>query len=121
VTRRRNCMERREHRGFCRADSRGRCVILIVDEASAISDRIWEVSEGSLTDDGTVIIWLAFGNLTRNSGRLRECFGPFQHRWDQGHIDSRSAEGTNKAQLGQWVRDYGEDSDFSTTPPPPRR
>jgi hypothetical protein len=40
---------------------------LISDEASAISDKIWEVSEGALTDEETEIIWLAFGNPTRNS------------------------------------------------------
>ena len=82
------------------------------DEASAISDRIWEVSEGALTDDETEIVWLAFGNPTRNTGRFRECFGRFRHRWDCAHIDSRQVEGTNKPQLDQWVLDYGEDSDF---------
>ena len=86
--------------------------MLIFDEASAISDRIWEVSEGALTDDDTEIVWLAFGNPTRNTGRFRECFGRFRHRWDCAHIDSRQVEGTNKAQLAQWVLDYGEDSDF---------
>jgi hypothetical protein len=57
-------------------------------------------------------VWLAFGNPTRNTGRFRECFGRFRHRWDCAHIDSRQVEGTNKAQLAQWVLDYGEDSDF---------
>jgi hypothetical protein len=97
---------------FAGLHNQGRRVILIFDEASAIADKIWEVSEGALTDEATEIIWLAFGNPTRNSGRFRECFGRFRHRWDHGHIDSRLVEGTNKAQLEQWVRDYGEDSDF---------
>ena len=97
---------------FAGLHNQGRRVILIFDEASAIADKIWEVSEGALTDDDTEIIWLAFGNPTRNTGRFRECFGRFRHRWDHGHIDSRLVEGTNKAQLEQWVRDYGEDSDF---------
>jgi hypothetical protein len=97
---------------FAGLHNKGRRVILIFDEASAISDKIWEVSEGALTDEDTEIIWLAFGNPTRNSGRFRECFGRFRHRWGHGHIDSRSVEGTNKAQLEQWVRDYGEHSDF---------
>jgi hypothetical protein len=97
---------------FAGLHNKGRRVILIFDEASAIADRIWEVSEGALTDEDTEIIWLAFGNPTRNSGRFRECFGRFRHRWDWGHIDARNVEGTNKAQLEQWVRDYGEDSDF---------
>jgi hypothetical protein len=97
---------------FAGLHNKGRRVILIFDEASAIADKIWEVSEGALTDEDTEILWLAFGNPTRNSGRFRECFGRFRHRWDHGHIDSREVEGTNKAQLEQWVKDYGEDSDF---------
>src|SRR6516225_2817734 len=97
---------------FAGLHNQGRRVILIFDEASAIADKIWEVSEGALTDEATEIIWLAFGNPTRNSGGFRECFGRFRHRWDHGHVDSRDVKGTNKAQLEQWVHDYGEDSDF---------
>ncbi len=97
---------------FAGLHNKGRRVILIFDEASAIADKIWEVSEGALTDEDTEIVWLAFGNPTRNTGRFRECFGRFRHRWQTGHIDSREVEGTNKAQLEQWVTDYGEDSDF---------
>jgi hypothetical protein len=97
---------------FAGLHNKGRRVILIFDEASAIADKIWEVSEGALTDEGTEIIWLAFGNPTRNTGRFRECFGRLGHRWDYGHIDSRQVEGTNKSQIEQWIADYGEDSDF---------
>jgi hypothetical protein len=67
---------------FAGLHNKRRRVILIFDEASAIADKIWEVSEGALTDEGTEIIWLAFGNPTRNSGRFRECFGRFRHPWD---------------------------------------
>jgi hypothetical protein len=97
---------------FAGLHNKGRRVVLIFDEASAIADRIWEVSEGALTDEDTEIVWLAFGNPTRNTGRFRECFGRLRHRWECDHIDSRLVEGTNKTQLQQWVTDYGEDSDF---------
>ena len=92
--------------------NKGKRILLIFDEASSIADKIWEVAEGALTDEGTEIIWLAFGNPTRNTGRFRECFGRFKHRWKTFQIDSRTVEGTNKAQLDKWVEDYGEDSDF---------
>lgn len=87
-------------------------ILLIFDEASAIADSVWEVAEGALTDEDTEIIWLAFGNPTQNTGRFRECFGRFKHRWKTFQIDSRQVEGTNKQQLEKWVEDYGEDSDF---------
>lgn len=92
--------------------NKGKRIVLIFDEASAIADKIWEVAEGAMTDEGTEIIWLAFGNPTRNSGRFKECFGRFKHRWKTYQIDSRTVEGTNKTQIDQWISDYGEDSDF---------
>lgn len=90
----------------------GRRVLLIFDEASAIPDAIWEVAEGALTDEGTEILWFVFGNPTRNTGRLRECFGRLRHRWNVRQIDSRTVEGTNLKQIDEWIADYGEDSDF---------
>ena len=87
-------------------------IIVVFDEASNIADLVWEVAEGALTDEDTEIIWVAFGNPTRNTGRFRECFRKYRHRWKCAQIDSRTVEGTNKQQLQKWVDDYGEDSDF---------
>lgn len=97
---------------FAGLHNEGKRIILIFDEASAIDDKVWEVAEGAMTDENTEIIWLAFGNPTQNTGRFRECFGRFKHRWKTFQIDSRTVEGTNKEQLDKWVEDYGEDSDF---------
>lgn len=87
-----------------------RDVLVLYDEASAIDDIIWEVSEGAMTEKGA--LWVAFGNPTRNTGRFRECFGRRKHRWITRQIDSRTAKRANKEQIQQWVDDYGEDSDF---------
>lgn len=97
---------------FAGLHNQGRIIILLFDEASKIHDKVWEVAEGALTDENTIIIWLAFGNPTQNSGRFRECFRKFRHRWHAFHIDSRTVPGTNKKKIRQWVDDYGEDSDF---------
>jgi hypothetical protein len=83
----------------------------IVDEASAVPDVIWEVAEGGLTDGEPHIY--AFGNPTKSSGKFhRVTFGSERNRWKHRSIDSRQARMTNKAQIGEWVHDYGEDSDF---------
>lgn len=92
--------------------NQGRRIIIVYDEASGVDDKIWEVTEGALTDANTEIIWVAFGNPTRNAGRFRECFGRYKHRWVTRQIDSRTVEGTNRAFFDQLVQDYGEDSDF---------
>lgn len=86
-------------------------VLVIYDEASGVDDVIWEVTEGAMTTPGA--FWVAFGNPTRNTGRFRECWGKFSHRWITRQIDSRTAKMANRAQLDQWIEDYGEDSDFA--------
>ena len=97
---------------FAGLHNKGKRILLVFDEASAIADRVWEVAEGALTDEETEIIWVAFGNPTRNTGRFRECFRRYKHRWNHAQIDSRTVEGTNKAQMAKWAEDYGEESDF---------
>jgi hypothetical protein len=97
---------------FAGLHNQGKRIILIFDEASNISDKVWEVAEGALTDEATEIIWVAFGNPTRNTGRFRDCFYKFKHRWITRQIDSRTVDGTNKQQIAKWIADYGEDSDF---------
>src|SRR5207342_2270793 len=87
-------------------------VLILMDEASAIADLIWETTEGAMTTPGA--LWLAFGNPTRSSGRFKECFagGRFAHRWQTTQVDSRTAKMADQAQIEQWLTDYGEDSDF---------
>lgn len=82
----------------------------IFDEASAIPDKIWEVAEGGMTDGEP--FWFVFGNPTRNSGRFRECWRKFRHRWHTEIVDSRTVQITNKDKIAEWIKDYGEDSDF---------
>jgi hypothetical protein len=104
-----------EHKteAFAGLHNKGKRIVLIFDESSAIPDPIWEVAEGALTDEETEIIWCVFGNPTRSSGRFRECFGRLRHRWGAPQqIDSEQVEGTNRTQIAQWIEDYGEESDF---------
>lgn len=97
---------------FAGLHNEGRIILLMFDEGSNIHEKVWEVAEGALTDENTVIIWIVFGNPTRNTGRFRECFRRFRHRWTGWQIDSREVEGTNKTYLNQMAADYGEDSDI---------
>lgn len=104
----------RNTEAFAGLHNKGKRILVVFDEASAIPDLIWEVTEGALTDENTEIIWCVFGNPTRAKGRFRECFsgGRFAHRWKSLAIDSRSVSFTNKKQIQKWIDDYGEDSDF---------
>lgn len=97
---------------FAGLHNKDKIILLLFDEASKIHDKVWEVAEGALTDENTIIIWIVFGNPTRNSGRFRECFRKYKHRWITHQIDSRTVPGTNKKKIQQWADDHGEDSDF---------
>lgn len=99
-----------EHNSEAFAGTHERHVLILFDEASAIADRIWEVIEGAMTTEGAR--WAAFGNPTRNSGRFRECWGKFKHRWKTFQVDSRTAKMADQRQITAWIEDYGEDSDF---------
>lgn len=95
---------------FAGMHNQGKRIVIIFDEASSIDDQIWEVVEGALTDEDTEIIWIAFGNPTRNSGEFyRAITGA--NRWIKRQIDSRTVEGTNKALLDAQIKEWGEDSD----------
>lgn len=99
-----------EHNSEAFAGLHAKHVLIIMDEASAIADVIWEVAEGAMTTPRAM--WFAFGNPTRNSGRFRECFGKFKHRWVTRKIDSRTCKMTNKEKIAEWEVDNGVDSDF---------
>jgi hypothetical protein len=88
----------------------GKYVLMLYDEASAIADPIWEVTEGAMTTPGA--LWFAFGNPTRTRGRFRECFGRGRNRWRTFQVDARNARLASREQIDDWIADYGEDSDF---------
>lgn len=85
-------------------------VLNLFDEASSIPDVIWDVVEGSMTTEYAK--WAAFGNPTRNTGRFRECWGRFRHRWYTMQVDSRTAKQASPEQIAAWIEDYGIESDF---------
>lgn len=104
----------RNTEAFAGLHNKGKRIVVIFDEGSAIPDVIYEVAEGALTDDNTQILWAVFGNPTRNTGRFKECFdgGKFASQWHSKQIDSRSVSFTNKSRFQKWIDAYGEDSDF---------
>lgn len=85
-------------------------VLVIFDEASKISDKIWEVTDGIFTTKKN--IWLVFGNGTRNVGRFYDCFHKHKKLWKTWNIDSRNCQAANSDYLQKLVEQYGgEDCD----------
>lgn len=90
----------------------GKRQFFIFDEASQISDPIFETSDGIMTDKDTEVMWAVYGNPTRNTGRFRDCFERQRHRWLHRQIDSRTVSISDKEQIAEWVEDWGEDHDY---------
>lgn len=91
------------------AGTHERYVLMVFDEASAIDDAIWEVTDGAMTTKGA--IWVAFGNPTRNSGRFHDTFHP-NSGWLSGRVNGEKAKMTNKSLFKKWEKLWGRDSDF---------
>lgn len=101
---------------FAGLHNKNKRILLIFDEGSAILDTIYQVSEGALTDADTEILWLVFGNPTRNTGRFRDIFtpsSPHSKGWRTRQIDSRSVAITNKTDIANKLEIYGDDSDYA--------
>lgn len=96
---------------FAGLHNHGKRILVIFDEASGIPRKIWETTEGVMTDDNTQILWLVFGNPTRTDGVFYECFNKDRSRWHTLRIDSRTVERTNKYELDDMISRYGIESD----------
>lgn len=100
-----------EHNSEAFAGRHAHDKLIIFDEASGIPDKIWEVTNGAMTDARS--IWCVFGNPTRNTGVFRECF-EVDKRWATRHIDSRTSRFTDKKELEEQIAaNGGEDSDYT--------
>ena len=86
-------------------------VLVVFDEASKISDKIWEVTDGIFTTKKN--IWIVAGNGTRNVGRFYDCFHKLKGKpWKTWTVDSRTCKAANKTYLDSLVAQYGgEDTD----------
>jgi hypothetical protein len=100
---------------FAGLHNKGRRILVIFDEASAIEPPIWETVEAIASDADAEVIWLACGNPLHATGRFRDCWDRFQGRWITKHVSSLDVSFTNKGEFERWGRDYGTDSDFYRT------
>jgi hypothetical protein len=84
-------------------------VFVILDEASGVAPKVWEVSEGALTDGEG--FFFAFGNPTQPTGEFADCFGEHKHMYYTEFVDSRDVSHTNKSHLQELIKKWGIDSD----------
>jgi hypothetical protein len=99
---------------FAGLHNQGSRIVMVMDEGSAIADKVWEVAEGVLTDEDTEIIWLVFGNPTRNTGRFPRVLPEVPPAAGRPSAGRQPHGGGHEQGLARASRckTYGEDSDF---------
>lgn len=86
-------------------------VLIIFDEASGISQAIWDVIEGALTTG--IVFFFAFGNPSDTDGGFYDCFNKFAHLWSiRFRVDAREVTFSNRELIDGWIATHGLDSDF---------
>lgn len=94
---------------FAGLHNEGKTVFILFDEASGIFPKIWEVSEGALTDGEA--FFFAYGNPTKPDGEFADCFDKHSALYRTRHVSSYDVSHSNKTQLDNIIQKYGADSD----------
>lgn len=84
-------------------------VLYIIDEASGVSDNIFEPVLGALSTPGARL--LMCGNPTQLSGFFYESHHKNRAAYSAHHIDGRDSSRVDQAFVDTIIRMYGEDSD----------
>lgn len=83
-------------------------VFIIKDEASGIDEKIYEVSDGAMTDGEPFSF--DFGNPTKPQGPFFDAFTKHAEIYSHlDHVDSREVSHTNKAAIADIIRKYGSE------------
>ena len=86
-------------------------VLMLFDEASAISPLIWEMVEGTLSTG--LCFFFVYGNPSEGSGGFWEAFnGRGANRWHHFRVDAREVTFANRDEIQSWIDTWGPDSDL---------
>jgi len=84
-------------------------ILFILDEASGISDEIFEAVEGALTTPDAKL--LICGNPTRNSGFFKRAFFEDREIYSTFKVSSADSGRVSNEYCQRLIKQYGEDSD----------
>lgn len=85
-------------------------VLVVVDEASAVDDLIYEVLSGALTTRGSKLVLT--GNPTLASGRFHRAFADADSTFKQFHVPTFGSRWVEPGWIEEQARDYGEGSNY---------
>lgn len=83
-------------------------LLFVIDEASGIDDRVFEVAEGALSTPGALIVMA--GNLTRVSGYFHRAFTRDRKRWWTRRVPCDESARVSPDYIAGMKQSYGEHS-----------
>jgi phage terminase large subunit len=83
-------------------------ILFLIDEASGVSDNVFEVAEGALSTDGAFVVMAA--NPTRQSGYFFDSHHKMRHTWAALHWNGELSPMVSKQYVENMAKKYGRQS-----------
>jgi phage terminase large subunit len=83
-------------------------ILFLIDEASGVSDNVFEVAEGALSTDGAFVVMAA--NPTRQSGYFFDSHHKMRASWAALHWDGELSPMVSRAYIENMAKKYGRTS-----------
>lgn len=83
-------------------------ILFLIDEASGVSDNVFEVAEGALSTDGAFVVMAA--NPTRQSGYFFDSHHKMRGAWAALHWDGEASPMVSRAYIENMAKKYGRQS-----------
>lgn len=85
-------------------------LMFIIDEASGVEDKVFEVAEGALSTEGAKV--LMCGNPTRNNGYFYDSHHRMRHRWKAMKVSCADSSQVSPSYIEDMRTRYGEESNI---------
>lgn len=83
-------------------------ILFLIDEASGVSDNVFEVAEGALSTDGAFVLMAA--NPTRQSGYFFDSHHKMRAAWAALHWNGEESPMVSREYIDNMVKKYGRQS-----------
>ncbi|MDR6538858.1 hypothetical protein [Variovorax soli] len=83
-------------------------ILFLIDEASGVSDNVFEVAEGALSTDGAFVVMAA--NPTRQSGYFFDSHHKMRGSWAALHWDGEASPMVSRTYIENMAKKYGRQS-----------
>lgn len=83
-------------------------ILFLIDEASGVSDNVFEVAEGALSTEGAFVVMAA--NPTRQSGYFFDSHHKMRAQWAALHVNGETCKRVSRQYVESMAKKYGRQS-----------